>query len=105
VTAALFGRSVVRWGRLYSPELRLLRRYPFFRAYGQARVGERLYGTDRFRLRSLDLASGRKRTVAELTDRGISHLVALPERPEIEPGRHRPGPPPGRAAAEPACLR
>ena len=59
-------------------------------AYGQAHVGDRLYGTARYRLRSLDLATGGKRTVAELTDRGIVDLVGVPERPLIEPGQHRP---------------
>ena len=77
-------------GRLYDRDLRLVRIYPFFRADGEAQVGDRLYGTDRYRLRSLDLASGRKRTVGQLTDRGIVDLEGLPERPLIEPGRGRP---------------
>ena len=38
----------------------------------------------------LDLETGRKRTVASLTDRGIIDLVGIPERPLIEPGRKRP---------------
>jgi hypothetical protein len=86
-------------GRIYGADLSLLRRYPFFGAYGQAHSGERLYGTDRFRLRSLDLASGRKRTVAELTDRGISDLAGLPDGSQIEPGRHRPRTPGGAISA------
>jgi hypothetical protein len=57
---------------------------------GQAHVAGRLYGTDRYRLRTLDLETGRKRTVASLTDRGIVDLVGVPERPLIEPGRRRP---------------
>ena len=75
---------------VYDTELRRIRGYPFVRMYGQAHVANRLYGTDRYRLRSLDLVTGRKRTVAELTDRGIVDLVGVPERPPIEPGRHRP---------------
>jgi hypothetical protein len=76
---------------VYDTELRRMRRYPFVRMYGQAHVADRLYGTVRYRLRSLDLATGRKRSVAELTDRGIVDLIGVPERPLIEPGRHRPG--------------
>jgi hypothetical protein len=78
---------------VYDTELRRIRRYPFVRMYLQAHVADRLYGTDRYRLRSVDLATGRKRTVAELTDRGIVDLVGVPERPLIEPARHRPNPP------------
>jgi hypothetical protein len=78
---------------VFDTELRRIRRYPFVRMYGQAHVAGRLYGTDRYRLRSLDLATGRKRTVAELTDRGVADLVGVPERPLIEPGRRRPSAP------------
>jgi hypothetical protein len=91
-------------GRVYDPDLRLLRRYPFFRADGQAQVGERLYGTDRYRLRALNLGSGRKRTVGELGDRGISHLVGLPERPTIEAGGRRPAAPVAQPVARRAAL-
>ena len=84
---------------LYDTELRRIRRYPFVRMYGQVHVADRLYGTDRYRLRSLNLTTGRKRTVAELTDRGIVDLVGVPERPLIEPGRHRPKRPTATATA------
>jgi hypothetical protein len=75
---------------LYDPELRRLRRYPFVRMYGQAHVAGRLYGTNRYRLRALDLGTGRRRTVASLTDRGIADLAGVPEQPLIEPGTRRP---------------
>jgi hypothetical protein len=89
---------------VYDTELRRIHRYPFVRMYGQAHVADRLYGTERYRLRSLNLATGRKRTVAELTDRGIVDLVGVPERPLIEPGPHRPKPPTsvGAAASPPS---
>jgi hypothetical protein len=75
---------------LYDAELRRLRRYPFVRMYGQAHVAGRLYGSNRYRLRALDLETGRKRTVASLTDRGIVDLAGVPEQPLIEPGGRRP---------------
>ena len=75
---------------VYDTELRRLRRYPFVRMYGQAHVADRLYGSSRYRLPMLDLETGRKRTVASLTDRGIIDLVGIPERPLIEPGLERP---------------
>jgi hypothetical protein len=75
---------------VYDTALRRLRRYPFVRMLGQAHVAGRLYGTNRYRLRTLDLETGRKRTVASLTDRGIIDLVGVPERPLIEPGQQRP---------------
>jgi hypothetical protein len=92
---------------VYDTELHRLRRYPFVRMYGQAHVADRLYGTNRYRLRSLNLATGRKRTVAELTDRGIVDLVGVPERPPIEPGRHRPDAPTAttRSSSSVRCSR
>jgi len=69
---------------VYDTELRRIRRYPFVRMYLQAHVGDRLYGTDRYRLRSLNLATGRRRTVAGLTDRGVVDLVGVPGRPLLE---------------------
>jgi hypothetical protein len=84
---------------LYDNELNRIRRYPFVRMYGQAHVGDRLYGTSRYRLRALNLATGRKRTVAELTDRGIVDLVGVPERPLIQPGTHRPAAPTATASS------
>jgi hypothetical protein len=75
---------------VYDTNLRRLRRYPFVRMYGQAHVAGRLYGSNRYRLRALDLETGRKRTVASLTDRGIIDLVGVPEQPEINPGTRRP---------------
>lgn len=89
---------------VYDTELRRLRRYPFVRMYGQAHVAERLYGSNGYRLRTLDLASGRKRTVASLTDRGIIDLVGVPERPLIEPGRERPERVTGSTAVSGASL-
>ena len=96
---------------VYDTELRRLRRYPFVRMYGQAHVADRLYGSNRYRLRMLDLETGRKRTVASLTDRGIIDLVGIPERPLIEPGRERPEGVIGSTAvsgalrADPRCRR
>ena len=75
---------------VYDTQLQRLRRYPFVRMYGQAHVAGRLYGSNRYRLRALNLETGRKHTVASLTDRGIIDLVGVPERPLIEPGRERP---------------
>ena len=83
---------------ILDPELRRLRRYPFVRMYHQAHVGGRLFGTNRYRLRSLNLESGRKRGVAELTDRGIATLVGVPGRPAISPGARRPPSPLSQAA-------
>ena len=81
-----FGGNAV----VYDTELHRLRRYPFVRMYGQAHVAGRLYGSNGYRLRALNLETGRKRTVASLTDRGIIDLAGVPERPLIEPGRERP---------------
>jgi hypothetical protein len=78
---------------VYDTGLQRLRRYPFVRMYGQAHVAGRLYGSNRYRLRALDLASGRKLAVAQLTDRGIADLVGLPEQPVIQPGKRRPDSP------------
>jgi hypothetical protein len=76
--------------RIYDTRLELLRRYRFYRAYGQALVGQRLFGTDRFRLRTLLLDTGRKRTVSVLPDRGILDLAGVPGRPALETERRAP---------------
>jgi hypothetical protein len=86
-------------------ELRKLRRYPFVRMYGQAQVAGRLYGTSRYRLRALDLDTGEKLGVAQLTDRGIIDLVGVPEQPLIEPGRRRPESLPRSSRATSALTR
>jgi hypothetical protein len=86
--------------QIYDTRLELRRRYRFYRAYGQALVGQRLFGTDRFRLRVLLLDSGRKRTVSTLPDRGILDLVGLPGRPRVEAERRR-----VQAASAPAVCR
>ena len=75
---------------VYDTDLNRLRRYPFVRMYGQAHVAGRLYGSARYRLRALDLETGRKLGVASLTDRGIVDLAGVAEQPFIEPGRRRP---------------
>jgi hypothetical protein len=75
---------------VFDTDLNRLRRYPFVRMYGQAHVAGRLYGSARYRLRALDLETGRKLGVASLTDRGIVDLAGVPEQPFIEPGRRRP---------------
>jgi hypothetical protein len=77
-------------GRIYDTRLELLRRYRFYRAHGQALVGQRLFGTDRFRLRELLLESGRRQTVGMLPDRGILNLVGVPGRPPVETERRVP---------------
>jgi hypothetical protein len=70
-------------GRVYDTKLRLLRRYPFFRLYHQALVGNRLFGTDGFRLGALNLRSGRRPTLARLPDRGVVALEGVPGGPEV----------------------
>jgi hypothetical protein len=77
-------------GRVYDTSLELVRRYAFFRLQHQAQVGERLFGTDRFRLGSLDLTSGRRRTVATLPDRGINTLEGVTDGPTVEADRRAP---------------
>jgi hypothetical protein len=76
--------------RIYDTRLELQRSYRFYRSLGQALVGPRLFGTDRFRLRTLLLDSGRKRTVSVLPDRGILDLVGVPGRPPLETERRAP---------------
>jgi hypothetical protein len=86
-------RLLVRTGGtalIFDTELRRLRRYPFVRMYGQAHVAGRLYGSARYRLRALDLETGRKLGVVSLTDRGIVDLAGVGEQPFIEPGKRRP---------------
>jgi hypothetical protein len=85
----LFRRS--GQGRVYDTELRLRRRYPFFRLYHQAYVGGRLFGMDRFELRSLSLGSGRRHSVARLPDRGIAELVGVPGGPDVDADPAAPG--------------
>jgi hypothetical protein len=75
---------------VFDTELKRLRRYRFVRMYGQAHVAGRLYGTNRYRLRALDLDTGRKLGIAQLTDRGIIDLVGVAEQPLINPGKRRP---------------
>ena len=75
---------------VFDTGLQRLRRYRFVRMYGQAHVAGRLYGSSRYRLRALDLETGRKLGVASLTDRGIIDLAGVAEQPFIEPGRRRP---------------
>jgi hypothetical protein len=90
----------------FDTELRRLRRYPFVRMYGQAHVSGRVYGSARYRLRALDLETGRKLGVASLTDRGIVDLAGVAEQPFIEPGRRRPKSPPasGPVTAASRCA-
>jgi hypothetical protein len=70
-------------GRVYDTNLKLVRRYPFYRLYHEAQVGGRLFGTAGFRLGFLDLGSGRRGTVAQLPDRGIVALEGVPDGPEV----------------------
>jgi hypothetical protein len=69
--------------------LRRTRRYAF-RALGEAHVGGALFGTDRYRLVRLDLASGARRTAARLPDRGIAELVGVADGPEVDLPRRAP---------------
>ena len=73
--------------QVYDTALRLERRYPQFDAFGQAAVGDRLFGTNRYRLIELDLATGRQRTVAMLPDRRIADLTGVPGRPLLQAPR------------------
>ena len=74
--------------------------------YGQGHVAGRLYGSARYRLRALDLETGRKLGIASLTDRGIIDLAGVAEQPFIEPGRRRPESPlaSGRVTAALRCA-
>jgi hypothetical protein len=65
-------------GRVYDTGLELRRRYPFFRLHPAAYVSGRLFGMARFELRVLGLASGRRRLLARLPDRGIVALAGVP---------------------------
>jgi hypothetical protein len=82
--ARIDGSAVVLDG-----DLRRMRRYAF-RAVGEAHVGGALFGTDRYRLVRLDLASGSRRTAARLPDRGIAELVGVPDGPEVDLPRRAP---------------
>jgi hypothetical protein len=78
----------------YDAQLKPLRRYRYLRMLHQAHVGNRIFGTDGYyRLRSLNLDTGRRRGVARLTDRGVLDLVGVPGRPAIAPGTRRPASP------------
>ena len=76
--------------QVYDTALRLERRYPRFDAFGQAAVGDRLFGTNGYRLIGLELAAGRQRTVALLPDRRIADLTGVPGRPLLQAPRTRP---------------
>jgi hypothetical protein len=91
--------------RVYDTGLELRRRYPFFRLQHEAYVGERLFGRDRFELRSLDLRSGRRRTVAQLPDRGIVDLVGVPGGPVLDADPAAPGLGFGSAARRASACR
>jgi hypothetical protein len=104
--------------QVYDTALRLERRYPQFDAFGQAAVGNRLFGTNSYRLIGLDLATGRQRTVTMLPDRRIADLTGVLGRPLLQaPRTPRPArrtarstrsAPPGRPAdrrARSSCAR
>jgi hypothetical protein len=90
--------------RVYDTALRLRRRYPFYRLLHEAQVGGRVFGTDRFELRSLDLGSGKRRTVALLPDRGIVDLVGVPGRPAVRAERRAPALQVAGSARRPRCA-
>jgi hypothetical protein len=75
---------------VYDTQLRLQRRYRFFRAYLQAPVGGGVFGTAYYRLVRLDLESGRKETVARLPDRGIADLAGVADGLLIDVPRRAP---------------
>jgi hypothetical protein len=88
--------------------LRKQRRYARFRGVPAAAVEGAMFGADRYRLRWLDLESGRERTVVRMPDRGIAELAGVLGGPEIDVPRQRPrvlrGP--ARAASlPPVCAR
>jgi hypothetical protein len=88
--------------------LRRQRRYARFRGFPQAPLEDAVYGTDRYRLTRLDLASGRERTAARLPDRGIADLVGVPEGAELHVPRRAPRvltAPARRAWNRPICDR
>lgn len=76
--------------RVYDLELDLLRRYSFFRSYGQALVGGKAFGTDRFQLRALVLRNGKRRRVRNLPDRGIIELQGVAGGPLARARRRAP---------------
>jgi hypothetical protein len=92
-------------GRVYDTGLEFRRRYPFFRLYPAAYVGGRLFGMARFELRALGLASGRRRTVARLPDRGIVALVGVPGGPAVDADPRAPGLGFGSAARRASACR
>jgi hypothetical protein len=69
--------------RVYATNLRLVRRYPFYRGSGQTPLGHRIFGTDRSRLVALDLTDGSRDQVATLPDPDIDDLAAVPGRPPV----------------------
>jgi hypothetical protein len=77
-------------GVILDDALRRRQRYGFYRAVGQAHVGGGLFGTDRYRLIRLDVASGARRTVAQLPDRGIAALEGVQDGPELAVPRRAP---------------
>lgn len=70
--------------RIYGADLALRRRFRFYRAQGQANVGRRIYGTDRYRLVALELGSGRRITVATLPDPGTLAIEAVRGAPRLD---------------------
>lgn len=80
-------RLLVRLGggriRIYDSRLRVLEAYGPYRAFGYAHLGRQVFGINGPLVVALDLASGARRTVAELPDEDVYDLDPLPGRPRI----------------------
>jgi hypothetical protein len=88
-------RLLVRLGggtiRIYDSRLRLLRIHGPYRAYAYAHLGRQVFGINGSLLVTLDLASGARRTVAELPDEDVYDLDPLPGGPRIDAPGGLPG--------------
>jgi hypothetical protein len=83
--------------------LRRQRRYEFADAFGQAPLGNAVFGMNRYRLTRLDLETGLTRTAARLPDRGIEELVGLSDGPEVDLPRRAPRLSPARPVPAARC--
>ena len=80
-------RLLVRLGggriRIYDSRLRVLEAYGPYRAFGFAHLGRQVFGINGPLVVALDLASGARRTVAELPDEDVYDLDPLAGSPRI----------------------
>jgi hypothetical protein len=99
-------RLMARIGEIavvFDGSLRRQRRYEFAEAFGQAPLDDAVFGLNRYRLVRLDLGSGRTRSAARLSDRGIAELVGVVDGPEVDLPRRAPRLTPARASGAARC--